>query len=144
MAIPLPRPTLVIRYSYLWSDEAKAGAEEGRKDRPAAVILVKVDVQGRQTVLVAPITHVEPAAGEGVEIPKATKQRLGLDDDRSWIITTEVNQFEWPGPDLRATGKSDPEDFSYGYLPAKIFDAVRDQIQANSKVVSSRIVKRTS
>jgi hypothetical protein len=26
----------VIRYSFLWSHEAKAGASEGRKDRPCA------------------------------------------------------------------------------------------------------------
>ena len=35
-----------------------------------------------------------------VEIPLATKMRLGLDDDRSWIILTEANRFTWPGPDL--------------------------------------------
>jgi len=36
-----------------------------------------------------------------VEISHETKRRLGLDDDRSWIVLTEANRFAWPGPDLR-------------------------------------------
>jgi hypothetical protein len=34
--MPLTEPVagLVIRYSFLWTHEAKAGSEEGSKDRP--------------------------------------------------------------------------------------------------------------
>ncbi len=35
------------------------------------------------------------------EIPLATKRRLDLDKEASWVITTEVNRFVWPGPDIR-------------------------------------------
>ena len=32
----------MVRYAYLWTHEAEAGAEEGRKDRPCAVVLAVV------------------------------------------------------------------------------------------------------
>jgi hypothetical protein len=37
---PVPRPGLVIRYSYLWESEVRQGREEGTKDRPCAIVLV--------------------------------------------------------------------------------------------------------
>ena len=36
-----------------------------------------------------------------IELPQQTKTRLGLDDERSWVIVSEANDFAWPGPDLR-------------------------------------------
>ena len=39
MTLPVPLPGLVIRYSFLWSREARAGATEGRKDRPCAIVV---------------------------------------------------------------------------------------------------------
>ena len=38
-----------------------------------------------------------PARGDAaIEIPAQTKKRLGLDEDRSWIMLTEANRFVWP------------------------------------------------
>ena len=102
MSLPEPVPGLVIRYSYLWRSEYERGQEEGNKDRPCAVILVVTDNEGNHIVTVLPITHTPPSsAASAVEIPYATKQRLGLDAERSWVILTEVNRFIWPRPDLR-------------------------------------------
>jgi hypothetical protein len=59
-----------------------------------------------------------------VEIPVRVKQRLGLDDDRSWIVLTESNRFVWPGPDMRAP----PIETADGYcgpLPPALFEAVK-------------------
>jgi hypothetical protein len=79
------------------------GQEEGVKDRPCAVILVTADDAGDQVVTVLPVTHTPPHnLAFAVEIPQATKSRLGLDDERSWIVLTEANRFIWPGPNLRA------------------------------------------
>ena len=39
MTLPAPEPGLVISYAYLWHDEYEAGKDEGRKDRPAAIVL---------------------------------------------------------------------------------------------------------
>ena len=39
MSLPVPRPGLVIRYSFLWSREQASGATEGAKDGPCAPAL---------------------------------------------------------------------------------------------------------
>jgi hypothetical protein len=117
----------VIRYSYLWREEHIAGREEGSKDRPCAIVLVvRRDDTPEPLVTVLPITHTPPrTAHEGIEIPAETKRRLGLDDARSWIVLTEANQFRWPGPDLRRTGKAGLDDIAYGYLPSTLYERIR-------------------
>jgi len=57
MTLPVPAPGLVIGYSYLWHDERIAGAEEGRKDRPCAIVLAATDDAGDTVVYVVPITQ---------------------------------------------------------------------------------------
>jgi len=105
-----PPPGSVIRYAYLWADEFASGREEGRKDRPSLVLALAVQVQeGVTEVLVVAITHSAPWAPEdAVAIPDEEKQRLGLDDLPSWIVTAEGNAFilAWPGysPVARARG----------------------------------------
>jgi hypothetical protein len=99
VSFPTPVPGLVIRYSFLWREAAARGEEEGGKDRPCAVVLVSEDQNGEKVVLVLPMTHSPPAEPDlAVEIPIETKRRLGLDDQRSWIIVTDANRFVWPGP----------------------------------------------
>ena len=132
MALPEPKPGLVIRYAFLWGREAKQGQEEG-KERPCAVVLTTKREGDQTRVLVAPITHTAPAKGTpSVEIPLLTKQRLGLDYERSWIITNELNQFTWPGQDIRPIpGRpASPElRFSYGMLGPKTLTGVVGSIQ---------------
>ncbi len=125
--IPDPKPGLVINYGYLWLREAAQGREEGSKDRPAVIV---VAVEGAddetKTVWVAPITRTSPEDREtAIEIPIATKRRLGLGADRSWIVLSEVNRFEWPGLDLRPVV---PGKWAYGLLPAGLFRTVRDRL----------------
>jgi len=94
MAQPLPQPGQVIRYAYLWWNEARVGREHGAKDRPCGVILTRVTKAGYTVAYVLPITHTPPLKNEdGIEISQATKRRLGLDAEPSWIITTELNRF---------------------------------------------------
>ncbi len=69
----------MIRYAYLWAEEHQRGQAEGRKDRPSAVILVTADEDGDRIVTVLPVTHSPPVnPALAVEIPHATKRRLGL------------------------------------------------------------------
>jgi hypothetical protein len=118
LPLPAPVPGLVIRYSYLWRAEYSRGQEEGVKDRPCAVVMVVTNDQGGDVATVLPITHTPPAeSSTAIEIPHATKQRLGLDDERSWIVLAEANRFAWPGPDLRMAVTGDPESVAYGLLP---------------------------
>jgi len=123
VSLPVPEPGLVIRYSYLWRDEARRGQEEGSKDRPCVVVLAVQRGEAGTTVLVAPITHALPRdLAAAIALPQTVKRRLGLDEAPSWIITDDVNAFDWPGPDLRAIPGPDGA-IAYGHLPAKLTNA---------------------
>lgn len=133
MALPDPTPGLVIGYAYLWRDEALAGREEGRKDRPCVIILSVENKDGQVVVTVAPITHSPPARPESVvEIPSATKARLGLDAARSWVVAADLNRFVWPGVDLRPIRRGATE-YAYGLLPAALYREIRDKVLALAK-----------
>ena len=145
MTLSGPELGLVIRYSYLWHSEHLEGREEGQKDRPCAVVATvrKHDARGLR-VLVLPITHREPAdPSAAMEIPPIVKQRLGLDDERSWVVLSEWNDFVWPGPDLRPVPGSNPATIAHGFLPPRFFTTVRDRFLALAQRGKARQVART-
>src|SRR5665213_2413725 len=136
MPIPAPEPGLVISYAYLRHHEHEAGREEGRKDRPSVFVLrVERPANDTPIVVVLPITHADPSA---IEIPAAIERHLGLDDERSWAVLAEGNEFDWPGYDLRKGGGSDRH---YGFLPPRFFNSV---IEAFAAWHRRRKVKLTS
>ena len=129
MSWPVPRPGLVIRYSYLWESEARLGREEGAKDRPCAIILVLLREGAHPIVRVLPVTHAPPVdPADALEIPQPTKQRLGLDSERSWVMLGEANDFIWPGPDLRPAVNGDPASVAYGMLPPGFMAVLRERL----------------
>jgi hypothetical protein len=141
--VPFPKPVqgLVIRYSYLWRTEHLRGHEEGVKDRPCAVILVTTAKDGREIITVLPVTHSPPSSDTpAVEIPYETKQRLGLDSERSWVVLTEANRFVWPGPDLRPAPSG---GIAYGILPYNLAMEIQDKFAALIAARLSRVVPRT-
>jgi hypothetical protein len=140
--LPVPEPGLVISYSYLWHSEYKRDQEEGLKDRPCAIILVAEDAPEETVVTVVPITHSSPG-DDAVEIPLTVKRRLGLDEERSWIVVTEVNRFVWPGADLRPVPRGDHERFDYGFLPPSLFRQIRDRLLAAAAAQRLRVVPRS-
>ncbi len=145
MSFPKPYPGLVIRYAYLWREEHLRGQEEGGKDRPCAILLTVQNDVGEQSVTVLPVTHSPPSNQDhAVEIPAATKRRLGLDDQRSWVMLTESNRFIWPGPDLRPFISSDPQSVVYGLLPAALYDQIRKKWLALYQAKKAKITKRSS
>jgi hypothetical protein len=144
VSFPEPHPGLVIRYVYLWKREHDDGREEGNKDRPCAIVLSILDDDAEQEVMVLPITHSPPEhAADAIEIPAATKRRLGLDAERSWIVITEANEFVWPGPDLRPLPGRDVSTIVYGSLPPKFFVHVRDRFLERIEQDKSQSVRRT-
>ena len=144
MALPEPVPGLVIRYSYLWAEEHRRGQEEGVKDRPCAIVLMTADAQGEQWVTVLPVTHTPPANREfSVEIPAATKRRLGLDDERSWVVLSEANRFLWPGPDLRPARQGDARTVAYGQLPYALFEEIRKKFISAVRARRAGVVPRS-
>lgn len=52
---------MVLSYSYLWSSEHVRGETSGRKDRPAAIVVIRTDLGPDKIVYVVPITHAQPA-----------------------------------------------------------------------------------
>lgn len=78
-----------------------------------------------------------------VEIPKITKDRLGLDDERSWVILSEANRFTWPGPDLRPLCTGEMESVAYGLLPFGLAEQIRSRFIALLKARRTRVVSRT-
>jgi len=118
VSLPVPKPGLVIRYAYLWESEARQGREEGTKDRPCAIVLAVLREGDHPIVRVLPVTHTPPAnSADALEIPFATKERLGLDGERSWVVLSEANDVIWPGPDVRPVPGRDPGTVSV-WVPA--------------------------
>lgn len=142
MPLPTPEPGLVIGYAYLWRHEALRGQDHGVKDRPCVIVLSVRDVGGQTVVTVAPITHSPPDRPElAVEIPTGTKRRLGLDEARSWVVVGDLNQFVWPGVDLRPTRRGG-RDYAYGLLPGALYRQVRERVVALAKAGRVRLTGR--
>lgn len=143
MRLPAPIPGLVIRHSFLWSREHEAAQQEGAKDRPAAILLSAATGKGAHRVFLLAITHSAPRKpGHAVEIPRAVKRHLGLDGERSWIVLDEVNDFIWPGFDIRPIPGSQPPRIDYGVLPPAFFETVRDAFLALYREKRIKIVPR--
>ena len=143
MSLPIPKPGLVIRYSFLWSNEEAEGITEAAKDRLCAIVVaVRRDPNGDIDTIVAPITHQPPAdPAASIEIPAAICKRLGLDSGRHWLRLDELNRFVWPGFDLRPL-PGRPSRYEYGMLPPGLFQQLRDGVLARQKARAGRIVSR--
>ncbi|GAA4186813.1 plasmid maintenance toxin (PemK-like) [Shinella granuli] len=137
-----PKVGWVFRYSYLWHWQLLEGREEGDKDRPALVLAIVAHLEdGRPAVRVLPITHSPPSdAEDAIEIPPATKRRLGLDDERSWIVLTESNRFVWPGPDMRPV---DSDTGYFGPLPPALFAEVKRRFVELARAQRHRATARS-
>src|ERR1700730_13333237 len=144
MPIPNPEPGLVISYAYLWHHKHQTGREEGQKDRPGVTPLaVERKADGAIVVTVLPITHSAPAdPASAVEIPMPVKRHLRLDDDPSWIVVAEGNEFLWPGYDLRKLPHSDRYDYSF--LPPRFFNRDRGLRRLVSKRPAPRHAARVT
>lgn len=129
MPLPRPHPGLVICYEFLWSHEHDAGMAEGLKRRPCVVVLAVKDQQGSTVVTVAPVTHSEPRdPRHGVEIPRRLKEHLGLDDKRSWIIATDLNEFIWPGEHVFPVPGGRLDQYDYGTITQSLLSMVTQRI----------------
>ena len=141
MALPKPAPGLVIHYNHLWQREAEAGRENARYARPCAIVVVATNVTpDGLAVMVSPITHSPPTeADTAIELSAAVKRALGLDDQRSWLMTDEVNAFAWPGPDLDYNRQG---EIAYGVIPRPLFNRIKDRLLEQAKAGRlSRIVR---
>jgi hypothetical protein len=127
MIIPDPEIGLVIQFNYLWKREHEIGRENARYARPCAIVLAqRRDADGAIKVIVAPITHSPPKGNTvAIELPRAVKVHLGLDEEKSWIVTDEVNEFAWPGFGLQPNAAG---QMAYGVLPNRFFQRVKQSV----------------
>jgi hypothetical protein len=124
VALPEPKPGLVIRYDYVWTHEAAIGREQG-KDRPACLVAASDATAAPRFVVILPITHTPPAGDTvGIEIPTRVRRTIGLDDMPSWVIVSEHNVDEWPNGGLTPI-PGRPGTFSYGFIPPGLFALIK-------------------
>ncbi|MCL6682887.1 type II toxin-antitoxin system PemK/MazF family toxin [Sphingomonas alba] len=141
MSRPDPQYGQVVRFEYLWASEAAEGYAEGEKRRPCAIIvtIAAKDDKPLRTMLCA-ITHSQPRPPqEGVELSADAKKAAGLDDEPSWVLTSEVNTVNW---DSRRFSRTPSGDWAYGVLPAEVMREIRDKIMARNKAGKMDIVDR--
>ena len=135
-----PEAGLVVNYDFLWKDEEDRGRTKG-KDRPCMIVATH-EVGGLDGcyVYILPITHAPPNPREpGIEIPHSVASRLGLDGERMWIKTREVNRVEWPegGYPFGVTANRRGQ-MSYGVMRRDIAEQAYQQVDEqyrNGKVV---------
>jgi hypothetical protein len=133
---------LVVRYSFLWSHEQAVGAEEGGKDRPCAIVVAaRLQEDGAIITFVSPVTHSPPDdADSSLEIPSAVCKSLGLDAGRHWLRLDELNEFAWPGYDLRPIPGTD--EYAYGMLPQALFEQLYQGIVRRQLARRTRVQRR--
>ena len=141
MALPDPKPGLVVRYDYLWTHEAAAGRDQG-KTRPTCLIAATDPAVVPCYVVLLPVTHVPPVGDTvGIEIPARVRQALSLDDTPSWVIVSEHNIDEWPNGGLTPL-PGQPDTFSYGFIPPGLFTQIKTRFLDLARVKQSRSVRR--
>lgn len=124
MALPEPRPGLVIRYDYLWSREAAEGRQQS-EDRPACLVTASDSSTTPRFVVILPIRHSAPRGDDvGIEIPHQVRRALGLDDAPSWALISDHNVDEWPNAGLTAV-PGRPDVWSYGFIPPGLFAQIK-------------------
>jgi hypothetical protein len=119
--------------------------EEGLKDRPVVVVVAHRIINGRTQILVAPITHTKPEVEElAIALPQSVKRNLELDSEQSFIVLTELNQFIWPGPDVRPAPACDDGSPLYGAIPEWLFERVRTALATRLNEQRLDVTKRSS
>ncbi len=130
MALPKPRPGLVIGYDFLFREQADAGMENASKPHPAAIVIVsRQEVQTRVSLVA--ISHAPPSPGQANHYLKLTStecRQMGLDSEEHWINLRDINSFDWPGYDLAQTAPGG--DYVYGIMSKATFIRLVNAIKA--------------
>ena len=133
-----PQPGDVLFYSFLWSDEAAAGREDARKERPCVVVLAVGD-EPHPTILVAPITSRDP------NDPRAIPLKVGAPGivRPSWIVPWEINEFTWPGPDIGRAPSPAGAWWRLGGLAPALRNALAERLAAELRTGRLKRTART-
>ena len=129
----------VLSFWYLWRREHEAGEESGRKARPCVVVVAVARGPKVTRIAVAPITHMPPMSDQiAVELPSIVKGHLRLDSQASWVVCSELNEFNWPGYDLaKLAGR-----LLVGRLPHRVLQRVRHGVHEALRRQQLKITSR--
>jgi hypothetical protein len=61
-------------------------------------------------------------------MPPQWNSHLGLDGESSWIVTSGLNHFEWPGTVIR--GGSSTAAISFSFLSCRVTTHLREMMHA--------------
>jgi hypothetical protein len=149
MVIPDEPPVgSLVAYEYLWLSQ-RSDREDGAKVYPAALIFAKRIIGGVTLAHAVGVSHKPPAESEtALEIPRKLKRHLGLDEESAWIYTDQINQFAWPGYDLRPADRLSKLPRARGTcvigpLPGDWFSLVKNDVIRNLRQKRATIIPRT-
>ena len=141
MALPDPKPGLVVRYDNLWTHESAVGRDQG-KTRPVRLVATTDPAVDPRYIVLLPITHTPPAGDPmGIEIPPRVKEALSLDDTPSWVIVSEHNIDEWPNTGLNPL-PGQATLYAYGPIPPRLFAQLKSRFLELARAKQSRAVRR--
>ena len=138
----------IIRYDFLWAEEQERGQQDGAKDRPCAIVVAKKRKEdGSFRVLLAPITHTPPAIydeNNGIEVPVKVARYLGLDDERSWIKTHQLNELTWPKDQIPVgVIPTKSGSWTYGSLPDALSKRLISEIRQRAQTRTVEKIDRS-
>jgi hypothetical protein len=126
--IETPAAGEVIRYRFLWANEAKAGYD-AKVPRPC-LILKATKIGERYEVLVVPITNEPQHDSKWVKIPDALKEMAGLDERDGFLVYSEANVFMWPSWDVIPVKSRDLSTVIRGNVPQGFLVGVTRMFEA--------------
>ena len=141
MKKPDPQIGQIVRFDYLWRDEQMNGRTEGAKERPCAIVIaLRPDEKGDPSVMLAPITHAPPRSNQvSLEIPSQAKAATGLDEERSWLVLSEINLVKWSDAGIIPAHKG---QWLYGALPRGLTVKAAAMVKEDLKQSRAKIVDR--
>ena len=116
----LPKPGHVLRYVYLFAEEAARGRDKGVKER----FVVVGGVLGRRYRVAAITTKGEGREGT-LLLPAPVATAAGVTVGSS-IVVSEFNRFTWPGFDIRPLSKD--AGYIAGRLPPGFTNTLIDAL----------------
>ncbi len=106
------------------------------------VVAIEGSNSSMPSVILAAVTHSVPlSADDAIELPSRVKQALGLDNQRSWIVTDEINRVRWDDPGFVPVPSG---EWSYGFLPDTLWKRVRDAIRSRATAGRLAAIARKS
>jgi hypothetical protein len=133
----------VIRYRYLWAEEAAQGLDPKVPHRPCIVVQAAPLPDKKWEVLVVPLTDNPQSGGKWMTVPENVRRNAGLlDKDASYVVFHEGNAFRWPSWDVIPIDARRPKKVVRGRITEGFMGAVRAGFASVRAEHKARVVDR--